>query len=107
LGASDPANNLIPAATAGLIPFGPRGRQGVIGPGFNKLDMSLFKTFAVPFHESALQLRADAFNLLNHPTFGNPGSGLSGGGNQAIGSTRFSGILPDARVIQVAARLSF
>ncbi len=107
LGATDPANNLISSATAGLIPFGPRGRQSVVGPGFYKIDMSLFKTFAIPFHESAVQLRADAFNVLNHPTFGNPNSGLSGSSSQAVNSTRFSGILPDARVIQVSARLSF
>jgi hypothetical protein len=106
-GATDPTNNLITASAAGLTPFGPRGRQGVTGPGFNKLDMSLFKNFTLPFHASNLQLRADAFNLLNHPSFGNPGTGLSGGGNQQIGSTRFSGILPDARVIQVAGRLTF
>jgi len=67
----------------------------------------LFKSFAVPVHESSLQLRADVFNVLNHATFGNPGSGLSGGGNQAVNSTRFSGILPSARVIQVAARFTF
>ena len=107
MGASDPSNNLISAATAGLKPFGPRGRQSVVGPGFSKVDMSLFKSFAVPVHESSLQLRADVFNVLNHATFGNPGSGLSGGGNQAVNSTRFSGILPSARVIQVAARFTF
>lgn len=69
--------------------------------------MSLFKGFALPFHESTLQVRADAFNILNHPTFGNPGSSLSGAGNQELTSTRFSGITPDARVIQVSMRLAF
>jgi hypothetical protein len=107
LGATDPTSNLINASSAGLTPFGPRGRQSVVGPGFNKLDVSLFKSFAIPVHESSLQLRADAFNVLNHPTFGNPGSSLTGSNGQAINNTRFSGILPDARVIQVAARLTF
>jgi hypothetical protein len=106
-GPTDPSNNLLNTSVAGLLPFGPRGRQSVRGPGFNKVDMSLFKAFAIPVHQASVELRADAFNVLNHPTFGNPGSGLSGGDSQQVGGTRFSGILPDARVIQVSARLSF
>ncbi len=104
---TDPAGNLIAASSAGLIPFGPPGRVGVTGPGFNKLDMSLFKSFAIPVHESSLQFRADAFNLLNHPSFGNPGSSLTGSQGQAITSTRFSGLIPSGRVIQLALRLAF
>lgn len=104
---TDPAGNLIAASSAGLIPFGPPGRVGVTGPGFNKLDMSLFKSFAIPVHESSLQFRADAFNLLNHPSFGNPGSSLTGAQGQAITSTRFSGLIPSGRVIQLALRLAF
>jgi len=88
-------------------PFGPYGRQAITGPGFWDLDMSLFKSFPIPFRESALEFRADAFNVLNHPSFGNPGSSLTGTSGQSINSTRFSGIIPDARVVQVAARLSF
>lgn len=106
-GVDNPASNQIDVSHAGTIPFGPRGRQAIYGPGFFKFDMSLFKGFALPFHESTLQVRADAFNILNHPTFGNPGSSLSGAGNQELTSTRFSGITPDARVIQVSMRLAF
>ncbi|MGB6133498.1 MAG: TonB-dependent receptor [Acidobacteriaceae bacterium] len=102
-----PSENLISESTAGTIPFGPYGRQAITGPGFWDLDMSLFKSFPIPFRESALEFRADAFNVLNHPSFGNPGSSLTGTSGQSINSTRFSGIIPDARVVQVAARLSF
>ena len=104
---TDPASNLIAASSAGLIPFGPPGRVDVVGPGFNKLDMSLFKSFAIPVHESSLQFRADAFNVLNHPSFGNPNSSLTGSSGQAITSTRFSGLIPSGRVIQLALRLAF
>jgi hypothetical protein len=104
---TDPSQNLIATSSAGLIPFGPPGRVGVTGPGFNKLDMSLFKSFAIPIHESSLTFRADVFNLLNHPSFGNPGSSLSGDNSQAITSTRFSGLIPSSRVIQLALRLAF
>lgn len=104
---ASPAQNTINAANAGLIPSGPRGRVGIVGPGFNRVDVSLFKSFALGYRESAVQLRVDAFNVLNTPSFSNPGNSLTGTSGQAISSTRFSGILPDARVLQVAARLSF
>lgn len=104
------SQNYIAESVAGTIPFGPPDRQAVYGPGFNRLDMSLFKSFAIPFRESSLQLRADFFNLPNHPSFGNPGSGLSGSQSQAITSTRFEGVnnaTPDQRTIQVAMRFTF
>jgi len=106
-GATDPSNNFINVNQAGLLPSGPRGRQGVVGPGFNRVDMSLFKNFSLPIYESSLQLRADSFNVLNHPSFSNPGTSLTGATGQSITSTRFSALIPDARVIQVAARLTF
>lgn len=101
------SQNTINAADAGLIPSGPRGRVGVVGPGFNRVDMSLFKSFAIPYHDSSLELRADSFNLLNTPSFGNPNTSLTGTSGQSITATRFSGILPNARVIQVGARFVF
>ncbi len=107
LGATDASKNYVNVNEAGLLPSGPRGRQAVYGPGFNQVDVSLFKNFTLPIRESKLQLRADIFNLLNHPSFGNPGSSLSGESNQKISSTRFSGLIPDQRVIQVAGRISF
>jgi hypothetical protein len=100
-------NNTINATQAGLIPSGPHGRVAVVGPGFNRVDLSLFKNFTLPFRESSFELRTDVFNVLNTPSFGNPGTGLSGGSSQQITSTRFSSILPDARTIQVAGRFTF
>ena len=92
---------------AGTLPYGQRGRQTIGGPGFNRLDMSLFKSFKLPFRESAFELRADAINLMNTPSFGDPNNGLTGGSAGQINSTRFSGLLPDGRVIQVAGRITF
>ena len=106
-GPTDPSQNFINVNDAGLLPAGPRGRTGVPGPGFNSVDLSLFKTFTLPFHESTFQLRADSFNVLNHPSFSNPGTSLTGDTGQSITSTRFSALIPDARVIQVAGRLTF
>ncbi len=109
IGPSDPSQNLINVAAAGLLPSGPPGRVSVPGPGYYDVDMSLFKDFGIPIHGlgSTLQLRVDAFNVLNHPSFGNPGTSLTGATGQAITSTRFSALIPDARVIQVAGRFTF
>jgi hypothetical protein len=65
-----------PAATAigqtDLAPLGGAPTQA-IGPGFHRLDWSLFKEF--PFSErSRLEFRTEFFNLTNHPNFAQPGS---------------------------------
>jgi hypothetical protein len=99
--------NAVLLSNAGTLPYGQRGRQTVGGPGFNRLDMSLFKSFRLPYREAAFELRADGINVMNTPSFGDPNNGLTGSSAGSINSTRFSGLLPDARVIQVAGRLTF
>jgi hypothetical protein len=60
--------------------FGTNGnvsRNSYRYPGIWSFDMSLFKRFPLPYGEGHhLELRADAFNLFNHPNLGV--SGLSG-----------------------------
>jgi hypothetical protein len=104
--ATTPNENYVPLAQAGSLPYG-GGRVTVAGPGFNRLDLSLFKTFPLEFHHTSFQLRADGFNVFNHPTYGDPSSSITGSTAGNITSTRFSGILPDARTIEVAGRLTF
>jgi hypothetical protein len=51
------------------------GRNILRGPRVNRLDLSLNRRIHLPLSEStALELRADFFNVLNHPFFG-PGTG--------------------------------
>lgn len=51
--------------------FGNSGRNILSGPGAQQLDFSVMKVLR--FSERIrLQLRAEAFNVLNHPTFGLP-----------------------------------
>jgi hypothetical protein len=51
--------------------FGSLGRNSLVGPGYANLDLSLFKT--TPLGEQVkLQLRAEVFNVLNHPNFSSP-----------------------------------
>jgi hypothetical protein len=98
--------NYVPLAQAGTLPFG-GGRITIPGPGFNRLDLSLFKSFALPVYHSHFELRADGFNVFNHPSFGDPNDSITGSNAGSITSTRYSSILPDARVLEVAGRLVF
>lgn len=44
-----------------------------LGPGFHRLDWSLFKSFPTS-ERTRLEFRAEFFNLTNHPNFAQPGS---------------------------------
>ena len=82
--------------------FGDAGRNIVNGPGNNIFDMALTRRFRI--HErGALQFRAEAFNVFNHPNWGVPG------GYADFGAPLFGGILGvgDPRRLQFAIRYDF
>ena len=54
-------------------PFGTAGRGSERGPIFNQLNLGVFKNVKI-FERLTLQLRGEAFNVLNHP---NPGFGAA------------------------------
>jgi hypothetical protein len=55
--------------------LGTLGRNTLIGPSFANLDTSLSKNTKIR-EQFAVQFRAEFFNILNHPNFGTPASGL-------------------------------
>lgn len=57
------------AALAFGTPFGTAGRNSVRGIELNQMNMGLFKTTNIS-ERIKVQLRAEAFNVLNHPTSG-------------------------------------
>jgi len=114
-------NGPIPDNPAGCIPLTGSGVLGgkfdtTTGPGFHRLDFSLFKGFQITDRFS-LQFRTEIFNIFNHPNFNAPNFGgngvvaISNSGNFTnsnfgeIGSTRDAPY--DPRQIQFALKLLF
>lgn len=89
--------------------FGDMTRNSVIGPDFKNLDLSLAKNTKLT-ERLSLELRAEAFDAINHPNFGNPGLTALVGSTSfgVINSTRFpNGDSGSARQLQFAAKFIF
>jgi Carboxypeptidase regulatory-like domain/TonB dependent receptor len=85
--------------------FGDLGRNVVIGPGSNNTDFSITK-YTKLTERMRVQLRAEVFDLLNHPNFGNPGNVAAGPNFGRITSTRFpTGESGSSRQVQFAMKL--
>ncbi len=86
------------AANAGQI--GNEPRNAVRGPGFSRVDLSLFKNFDI-MRNQQIQLRVEAFNAFNQVRFGQPGG--------TIGSPIFGVITSadDGRIVQLGIKYSF
>jgi hypothetical protein len=95
-----------PAAFAqpAAFTFGNEGRNILRGPDLTDIDFSMGKNFAFPvFNERAnLQIRFDATNILNHPSFANPNVNIGTPNAGIITSTTVNG-----RALQLGARFSF
>ncbi|MGA3177154.1 MAG: TonB-dependent receptor [Candidatus Acidiferrum sp.] len=57
--------------TPGTRHFGNEGRNSLVGPPFRQLDFSIFKNTNIT-ERLKMELRFEAYNLLNHPNFANP-----------------------------------
>ena len=105
-----PAASVIPNGTrvtgaAALALLG-SPRNTVYGPGYERINGSLFKNFGL-FREAALQLRADYFNLLNTPAYGNPDANIGTSGGQITSNRSLGQFYPDSRFFQFAAKINF
>jgi hypothetical protein len=106
------------ATTIGQTDYSPLGGgpSQFVGPGFHRLDFSLFKVFQLT-ERFRLEFRSEFFNLTNHPNFSNPGFGGNGvtaaPGSLDYTSNSFGTITStrdgqnDQREIQFALKLYF
>jgi hypothetical protein len=92
--------------------FGNNPRNSIRGPDLTDVDFSLAKSWGVPrWEQGRLQLRMDATNFFNHPSFQNPSNKLNpialstGVPDPSVG--RISATTITGRSIQLSARFSF
>jgi outer membrane receptor protein involved in Fe transport len=101
----------IPDASGGplVYHFGDIGRNAIIGPRFDNVDFSLVKRTRIT-ERFTHEFRIEAFDLFNHPNFGQPGRTAAVGSATfgIINSTRFPvGDSGSARQLQFAMKLIF
>ena len=100
----------LPVAVVGgktVYHFGDLGRNAIVGPGFEDVDFSLTKTTKITERISD-EFRVEAFDLLNHADFANPGTlaGVSTLG--VIRATRNpTGDAGSSRQLQIAMKIIF
>jgi hypothetical protein len=103
-------------AVPALYTFGTSSRNQLYGPGYSNVNFSIFKSFAVR-EGIKFQFRAEASNLFNHPSAGNPNSTINEGydssnpGSDAtnlnFGTVTSTSGFYNPRYIQLAGKLIF
>jgi len=96
--------------------FGSVGRNTVTAPGIVMIDAELHKAFRMPYNEHhQVQLRFEAFNVLNHPNWGEPnpnilqGAAIAGApaGTAHSGFGVISGTATAMRQLQLGLKYTF
>jgi Carboxypeptidase regulatory-like domain len=94
--------------------FGDVPRNSLRGPGYDDIDMSVFKDI-LPERRVHGQFQAEAFNALNHTNFSNPGANVSSSGtfgqitstSSSTGSVNIPSPVGTQRLFQFAAKIIF
>jgi hypothetical protein len=94
--------------------FGNVPRNSLRGPGFDNVDMSLFKDI-MPERRFHAQFQAQAFNLFNHTNLANPGVSVNSTGtfgvitatSSSTGSVNIPSPVGTQRVLQFALKFMF
>ncbi len=80
--------------------YGNAGHNSLRGPGFFDVDLAVSRTFKM-YERLTLDIRAEAFNVLNHPNFMTPNANVSSSSFGQI-TTAF-----DPRILQAAVKVIF
>jgi hypothetical protein len=95
--------NIAAFAAPSSYNYGNAGRNILRGPQMSDIDFSMGKNLRFPGWEAGnLQLRFDATNVINHPSFSNPNASIGTANAGIITGTSVGG-----RTLQLGARLSF
>ena len=70
------------------------------GPGYNRLDIGIFRTFKL-YRGTSFTLRGEGYNVLNHTNWGSVNTVANSSTFGQVTSTR------DPRILQVAGKLNF
>jgi hypothetical protein len=89
--------------------YGNAGRDTIIGPNLWGMDNSISKSWGISkiSEQFRIQFRAEAFNVLNHPTFLNPATGQAAVFNAAlspaVATNPYAGVAPNSTVGKITA----
>lgn len=82
-------------------------RNQIMGPGYERANMSIFKDFPT-IREEKLEFRTDIFNVLNTPAYGDPSTTSNNfNGGQITAPRFFQNYTPDARFFQFSLKYLF
>jgi hypothetical protein len=82
-------------------------RNSVSGPGFADIDLSGQKETKI-FENLSFTIRADAFDILNHPNFGQPSGNVQSASFGQITGTRFAtSDGGSSRQLQISGKFTF
>jgi hypothetical protein len=110
-GASDtpPSGDTTPVYVTDLssiLKYAGGPRTSAAGPGFERVNASVFKDFTV-FRAQKLTFRADIFNVMNTPAWGEPGGNNSSTGAQITSTRSLQKDSPDPRFFQLSLKYAF
>lgn len=82
-------------------------RNSVYGPGYERINLSIFKDFPT-YRAEYVEFRTDIFNVLNTPAYGQPNvTNINSNGGQITAPRFFQSFTPDARFFQLSLKYLF
>jgi len=101
-----PAGSYVTDTESAIGYLGDR-RNTVVGPGYERVNMSIFKEFKI-YREHGLEFRADIFNLFNTPSLAEPSdTGIGSTGGKISSSRSLQLHAPDSRFMQLSLKYQF